>query len=670
MERTLAQPDEGQARRRPWRRLLRPAILFILVVGLYGRSASNDFVYDDIVLIVDQAAPRSVWGVFEVFGERHWYNLPYYRPVCRLTMVGQKFVHGDQPGAYHLFNAVLMGIASGVAYALLRRPALGIRPLPALLGAALFALHPIASCTVYPICSGRESLMPAVFSIAAVYAFLRSGRWWYFLAMLMLVASLLSKEQAVIVPGLFLVADALGLSSDGPGRRLGAWLRRYAPVAVIVPAYILIRLYLFAGSGLSSVAVFDRPWGPLFSGLYALQTTFVPFAELVYEPKLAVWISGWRQVVALVPVFLLAVGAWRHWPAVRRSVLFWLGWFVLALLPTANLVDQEARFAERYGFLALLGVIGIGGVVASAGWSRLTVRRWTAGLGLVLVVACAATSLRRNVYFADNRTFLNQWLHTDPQSVQALTSLGEECYRAGKLDEAVGHFRQALGVEPDLAKAHSQLGNALFAQGKREEALRHHRLAVAIDPDSGVAYSNLGVVLAAMGEWDDAIEHYETALRVQPDLAEAHINLGEALWAKGKHAEAIARYGMAVRADPGCAAAHLTLGAALQRRGEIDEAIQHYDEVLRIDPSSMEARANLGSALLSQPDYRRAIEHFTETLRMRPRSVRAHYSLAEAFRAQGRLDEAIGEYREVLRINPNHAKARQALNRALAQQKR
>ena len=56
-----------------------------------------------------------------------------------------------------------------------------------------------------------------------------------------------------------------------------------------------------------------------------------------------------------------AVAVWtaRQWPRVRTALLFWLGWIVLSLAPTANVLVQEAPFAERYGLLALAAVSGL-----------------------------------------------------------------------------------------------------------------------------------------------------------------------------------------------------------------------------------------------------------------------------------------------------------------------
>src|SRR5262249_13229965 len=124
---------------------LASALLFTSVAAVYAPSYRNGFIYDDTQVIGAQRAPRSAADFARIFAERHFPNLPYYRPITRLTLLGQKTLHGDNPAPFHLANAVLMGLAAAAAYALLRLPVFRIEPAAALAAAALFALHPLAS---------------------------------------------------------------------------------------------------------------------------------------------------------------------------------------------------------------------------------------------------------------------------------------------------------------------------------------------------------------------------------------------------------------------------------------------------------------------------------------------------------------------------------------------
>jgi tetratricopeptide (TPR) repeat protein len=108
------------------------------------------------------------------------------------------------------------------------------------------------------------------------------------------------------------------------------------------------------------------------------------------------------------------------------------------------------------------------------------------------------------------------------------------------LDEAVGHYEQALRLDPKDAKAHGNLGNALADQGRLDEAIRHYEQALRLDPKLAPAHYNLGTALHKQGRLDEAIRHYEQALRLDPKNALAHCGLGGVLRRQGRFEEALA----------------------------------------------------------------------------------------------------------------------------------
>jgi len=285
------------------------------VVAVYAPSMANDFIYDDNEVILNQEAPRSLSDVARIFAERHFPNLPCYRPITRSTLLLKKTLHGDNAALFHLLNVLFMALTSVRAYALMRLPVLGVREIPAALAAGLFAVHPIASSCVYPIASGRETFLPSLLTLIAVYAFLRRGTVWYALAIAAFSTSLFSKEHAVVVSVLFVLADFFRISPNPSGWDLRRWLLRYSFLLPILCLYFTIRHFLFART---DYALGD--WtGPFHSLSYAFQTMVLPFLELVYKPTLAIWLSPPRQIVGGLVIVLLAVAAFRLGPDHRPS---------------------------------------------------------------------------------------------------------------------------------------------------------------------------------------------------------------------------------------------------------------------------------------------------------------------------------------------------------------
>ena len=544
-----------------------PGLLFVLVVAFYLPSVNSGFVYDDHVHILSYSAPRSAAQLARVCVQRLFgrdpneLQLPYYRPLSRSTYVVQRFLHGDNAGPFHFFNAVLMGVATLVALVLLRTPVFAMRPAPALMGAAMFALHPLASACTHPIIN-RETLIAAIFVMGALAAFLRAGGRSYLLAAVMFGAALLSKEQAIVMPAVFLLADLLGISAAAPGRRLRRWIGRYAPFAVICIAYMLIRARLYGG-GQHALALFDRPTGPLLTLLYCLQTIFAPFVEMVYEPPVIVWWSTPRLLVSFFAVTVLALIVRRHWPQTRRPVLFWLGWIVLTLLPMANILTQEARFAERYTLLALLGIVAIAIIAVSTLWDHRPARVSICILGPLLLAACAVISFNRGHYYRNDVIFFRQWVHTNPQSAHAWDGLGITYGRRGQFDQAIVHFEKAIELQPDYHRPHANLGLALTELRRYEQAHAALQKALSLKPGMARVHSNLGKLLFMQGKYDQAAAQLRKAVQLRPDSADFRYKLGQALLRLGELEEAIRQLRLAVELDPGFAPARETLDQVL-----------------------------------------------------------------------------------------------------------
>ena len=135
-------------------------------------------------------------------------------------------------------------------------------------------------------------------------------------------------------------------------------------------------------------------------------------------------------------------------------------------------------------------------------------------------------------------------------NARAQVNLGAALARRGRIDKAIGHFREAVKLKPDYADAQSDLGGALSHFGKFDEAIACIQEALRIDPDYAKAYFNLGTALVGRGQLDDAIGSFQKALKLKPDLTEAHLRLGMALAGRGRTDEAIDQYRKFLSVEP------------------------------------------------------------------------------------------------------------------------
>ncbi|MGH0038399.1 MAG: tetratricopeptide repeat protein [Myxococcota bacterium] len=565
-------------------------VLVLGVAAVYAPSLGNDFVHDDHEVIEAQPRPAHPGELVRVFFEPHFEGLPYYRPVTRATLLLQLWLHGPHPAPFRAANALLMGLAALLACGVLRSPALGVGRAPALAAAALFGLHPVASSCVYPVASGRETLMPAVLLLGALAAWLRDRRGLAFAAF---GAALFAKEQAVVMPGVFLLADALGLGPGARPSRAADWARRYAPLVPIVLVYALARHALFGGEGAYALAVLEHPEGPLLSLFYGLQVAIAPFHSLVYEPELQVW-GSWPRALGVAAVCGASALAVRRLGAPEARVLvFWTGFFVLVQMPTANWLEQEARFAERYAFLALLAPLAV-----AAGWATRVLeipraRPWLVCATALALFAAATVSVERAGSFRDDESFARRWLANDPESPDAHHLLGLSLVQRGRPGDALPHYRAALRASPDSVDIHHNLGTALALVGRRDEAVAQLREALARNPEHPEALVNLGQLLAAGGQLTEAEEAYRSALRVAPREAAAHNSLGVLLARRGALDEAATHFAQAVRLRPDHGEAWRNLGLAQLGRGDDEAAAAAFRNALAVDPGDGASRARL-----------------------------------------------------------------------------
>ena len=557
--------------------------LFVVVTALYLPARRNGFLYDDYLLILNPDPPHSVADVAALFSRPYYPGLPYYRPVTSASFLIQRSVQGDLAKPFHLGNVLLAGLLAVLTCGLLRRPCFGLAPGVAPAAAAVFVLHPVLSSCVYPI-SGRDTLLATIGIVAAVWIYLRGTMLASLASAAVFAAGLLTKEAAVVTPGLVALAELTGLSGS-PRRSARDLMLRAAPFAGVLALYASLRALLLPGGHLAAGKLLYVP----LTYLYALQVTLAPFGALLYEPPVAAWLSPLRLAFVALGLGAAAFAAWRAGPAARASLAFGIGWFVVAPLPTANLLWQETQFDERYVAPAVLGLVLAGASLASASVRGHGTRAVLVAATWTLAAALAVVGLGRGPYF-EEVAFYRHWLTIRPDSMTAQYNLANTLSKLGRLDEAVSAYRRALTIEPGHGGAHNNFGETLIKLGKRDDAVAQFREAIRIDARNVKAHNNLGSALALGGNLDGAIVEFREAVRLDPGDLSAMFDLGYALVLEGLDDEAIGRLTEVLRRDPGYAKAHKPLGLALLRRGRATEAAVELEAALRAEPADADAR--------------------------------------------------------------------------------
>ncbi len=132
---------------------------------------------------------------------------------------------------------------------------------------------------------------------------------------------------------------------------------------------------------------------------------------------------------------------------------------------------------------------------------------------------------------------------------------GDKALAAGKVQEAIAHYREAAEGEPNSAQYKYKLSMALHQSGDAEGERTELEQAVKLDPQLAAAQSELGYLLSRSGDTAGAIDHFKLAVAAAPEWVEAWINLAAQLAIGGQYADARSAVETALKLDPGNAQA-------------------------------------------------------------------------------------------------------------------
>lgn len=206
-------------------------------------------------------------------------------------------------------------------------------------------------------------------------------------------------------------------------------------------------------------------------------------------------------------------------------------------------------------------------------------------------------------------------------------NLGTFLEAAGRQDEALQHFNQAIALQPDFAKAHNNIGNVYQRQGEILKAKSSYQEALRLDSNLPVTHSNLGHIFKDLGELEEAIYHYNQALQIAPDWPEALHGLGSVYHTQGLYSRAENYYLQAISLKP-LPETHNAYASLLQIRGHIEQALEHYKATIKLAPDFSPAYNNLGSLYQEQGKINLAMQYFQKALELEPDSLSPQLKLA------------------------------------------
>ena len=590
-----------------------PAVWASLAPGLavlvfYGATVSFGFVWDDLDLIVRNAALHGTQWV-ALLGQDFWQvtggGTGMWRPLVVASYRLDHVLGGGSPAGFHAVNVLVHALASVLVARLAR--ARGLPPIAGFVAGMLYATAPALSESTAWI-AGRTDGFVALFTLLAL---LSARRWrargepWVLVAGgLAVAAALLSKETALMLP-LLLAADAADARST-TGSATGsatAWLGNAAQLPLLLAVAITAAWALAHRMIVASPSHPPDP-GALLGAAALLWTNLLwllPWAP--HAPLLPLWqppgplMAGVAWGALVLVVVAIARAASRRVPFVLPVALVFA-----PLLPVAaaSLLESGVRFAER---ALVLPVAGVALLLATLLARSPVAKRGLAVaiLGFVVALQCVAV-IPAIAAWRDDESRIRRVAEVRPQDADALLGMADLLSALGRTAEAAEWIARAEQVAPADADVLVARASLAFRAGDPAAALGAATRALALAPDDVAAGMIRVRSLVALGRAAEALPIAEALAAAHPREPAAEGAYGIALAAAGQSAAAAPRLADAsarLLDDAGLAWESGRLEVA---RGDIAAAQVAFERAVTAEPGFYEAWLGLADTRMRGAD--------------------------------------------------------------------
>ena len=455
------------------------AAVVVLAVVASATGLSNGFALDDLALVAYNARVHSLDQWWRLFALPYWppqYGASLYRPLVTLAYALQWWAGGGAPWVFHLCSVVFYAGLCALVLGLLLEV---LAPLPAVIGASLFAVHPVHVEAVANVV-GQSELMAALAVLAACVVYVRARRTGSLGAFTGLSLcglygiAVLCKEHALFLPLLLAALEWFVVDAAAPAKwdALAQRARGAAPLVVgflvVAAVYLTTRTVvlgeLLGEKHLVPVHGVRRLWAMLVVAPHWLRLLVWPaHLSAEYSPgEIEIPGGPGREIAPGVTILLASVAAFialgraSHATRTERiAARLGLAWLGITLLPVSNLFSVML-VAERTLLLPSVGAVLIAG--AAVAWAttesgaRLSAdRRAPVAVATVVAVLVAAGAIRsrdRQRVWRDNATLFAQTAEDAPRSYRAQFFYGQLLFEQGRRAEGERRLRLAIALNP------------------------------------------------------------------------------------------------------------------------------------------------------------------------------------------------------------------------------
>lgn len=539
------------------------ALIVLFSLLCYSNIFKNEFLFDDLPVIVENDATKDVTNFSKIFLTHSWTSekesdsFKGYRPVTTLSFAANYFLHGVSPAGYHIVDVLIHTVNSLIVFGLFLT--LFRRRLVAGIIALLFATHPVHTEAVAG-AFARADELAAFFVLLAFWSYikawhvnLRKGVFLLGVSSISLLAGLASKESAACFV-LIVIAYEICFNFF-PLEKIARADKKIVTAKAIVFAVLLLvtlgyifwwRPFVTGQFGDLVMAESYRPPGLLHN--WPISWRLTAFKAFAYYVKLLFWpvvLSGdylFNQIpltnqisdpLVLTGLILfvgfLGLATWALFKG-HCGIAFGIFFFYAAYIPLSNLVIPiGALVGERLLYLPSLGFCVVVGLLFEYMLASLKKKTTlnkaaaiTASVVAALIISYGSRAFARNFDWKNPYVFFKKTSQTSPNSAVAHYSTGVAYLRM--IEDSRNAERWMSPEELRKLKTEKDKGRTLLV----ERGLKSISQALQITREHPrTEYLNVfGGLLAMAGKAEEAKDVLIEVVRKSPDMLEAKVTLG------------------------------------------------------------------------------------------------------------------------------------------------
>lgn len=528
-------------------------LILLLTFFAYYPALKNKWTrWDDIQYTLENSYTQnlSFENIKYVFTTSYQGN---YIPLTYLSFTIDRALLGDNPKGFIAINILLHLINTLMAYLLIDR--LTNNKLVGFVGSCLFGIHPMHVESVAWI-AGRKDVLYACFFFLSLLTYITyietKKAKWLLISIAGMVLSALSKNVAIVLPGILLALDYF-LKRDFKNKKIIFEKIPFLLIAILF-GYIGIKSAQSNGEDLSSyhLTFLEHAAIASYAYIHYLVKIILPVNLSAYYPypflsdeDMPIYIWNYLAASILITGCIFWIG--RKSPLIIFSLLF----FIINIAPVLQFFPVgDAIYADRFVYVASFGVFLPFAFIASSilenGRNKLLKYIGVLSILVILFVLCS----QRTVIWKDTKTLWKDVLKKNDNASLAHTNLGNVFVEESKPDSALLHYKKALEINPVNKTALNNRASVYFQQKRYTAAIDDYKKVISTYSKEAAAYAGIGLCFYSQYKYDSALLYYNKYQALDSNNAEMYVNTGLAKHRLGKYKDALKDYNKAIDISP------------------------------------------------------------------------------------------------------------------------